>query len=208
MNDVKDPTPDAVKALVDAMLGDFGIPVEPEAPKAGSFETQSAAARLGVDAPIPAVRTPREKFLDALQAATVGGNARDIRFGKIPGQVSGVDAQKAMQHLNDLTAEQRMAAAREALAVQAAKQRIIQRVREGERTRIRDEFASKVGELLSGEVQQIERGKLVIMLNKFREAEAIMPYREQNHRDHYHQGDPIRAVLSASKKRPRGRASS
>ena len=52
------------------------------------------------------------------------------------------------------------------LAVQAAKQRIIQRVREGERSRIRDEFGNKVGELLSGEVQQIERGKLVIMLNK------------------------------------------
>src|SRR5438874_1275682 len=40
-------------------------------------------------------------------------------------------------------------------AVQAAKQRIIQRVREGERARIREEFADKVGELLSGEVQQI-----------------------------------------------------
>src|ERR1700682_2085070 len=66
-------------------------------------------------------------------------------------------------------------------AVQAAKQRIIQRVREGERTKIRDEFTSRVGELLSGEIQQIERGKLVIMLNKFREAEAIIPYREQNH---------------------------
>ena len=115
MNDVKDPTPDAVKALVDAMLGDFGIPVEPEAPRAGTFETQSAAARLGVDAPIPAVRTPRERFLDALQAATLGGNARDIRFGKVPGQVSAVDAQKAMQHLNDLTPELRMSAAREAL---------------------------------------------------------------------------------------------
>lgn len=121
MADVKDPTPDAVKALVDAMLGDFGIPVEPEAPKAGSFETNSAAARLGVDAPLPAVRAPREKFLDALQAATVGGNARDIRFGKVPGQVSAVDAQKAMQHLNDLTAEQRMAAAREALDAPVAK---------------------------------------------------------------------------------------
>ncbi len=80
-------------------------------------------------------------------------------------------------------------------AVQAAKQRIIQKVREGERTRIREEFADKVGELLSGEVQQIERGKLVIMLNKFREAEAIIPYREQNPREHFHQGDPIRAVL-------------
>ena len=32
-------------------------------------------------------------------------------------------------------------------AVQAAKQRIIQRVREGERTRIRDEFAGRVGDL-------------------------------------------------------------
>ena len=63
-------------------------------------------------------------------------------------------------------------------AVQAAKQRIIQRVREGERTRIGDEFASGVGDLMSGEVQQIERGKLVVMLNKYREAEAIIPYRE------------------------------
>ena len=90
------------------------------------------------------------------------------------------------------------------LAVQAAKQRIIQRVREGERARIRDEFANKVGELLSGEVQQIERGKLVIMLNKFREAEAIIPYREQNHREHFHQGDTVRAVLKRLEETPKG----
>src|SRR5580765_536754 len=90
------------------------------------------------------------------------------------------------------------------LAVQAAKQRIIQRVREGERTRIREEFAGKVGELLSGEVQQIERGKLEIMLNKFREAEAIIPYREQNHREKFHQGDTIRAVLKRLEETPKG----
>jgi len=89
-------------------------------------------------------------------------------------------------------------------AVQAAKQRIVQRVREGERTRIRDEFAGRVGDLLSGEVQQIERGKLVVMLNKFREAEAIIPYREQNHREHYHQGEPVRAVLKRVEDTPRG----
>jgi N utilization substance protein A len=90
------------------------------------------------------------------------------------------------------------------MAVQAAKQRIIQRVREGERARIREEFADKVGELLHGEVQQIERGKLVVMLNKFREAEAIIPYREQNHREHFHQGDPIRAVLKRIEETPKG----
>ena len=89
-------------------------------------------------------------------------------------------------------------------AVQAAKQRIIQRVREGERTKIRDEFATKVGELLSGEIQQIERGKMVVMLNKFREAEAIIPYREQNHREHYHQGEPIRAALKRVEETPKG----
>src|SRR5258706_4902558 len=89
-------------------------------------------------------------------------------------------------------------------AVQAAKQRIIQRVREGERTRIREEFAGKVGELLSGEVQQIERGKIVVMLNKFREAEAIIPYRDQNHREHFHQGDTIRAVLKRIEETPKG----
>jgi N utilization substance protein A len=89
-------------------------------------------------------------------------------------------------------------------AVQAAKQRIIQRVREGERTRIREEFSGKVGDLLPGEVQQIERGKIVVMLNRFREAEAIIPYREQNHREHFHQGDSIRAVLKRIEETPKG----
>jgi N utilization substance protein A len=89
-------------------------------------------------------------------------------------------------------------------AVMAAKQRIVQRVREGERSKIRDEFSTRVGELLSGEVQQIERGKLVIMLNKLREAEAIIPYREQNHREHFHQGEPIRAVLKRVEETPKG----
>jgi N utilization substance protein A len=90
------------------------------------------------------------------------------------------------------------------IAVQAAKQRIIQRVREGERSRVREEFADRVGELLSGEIQQIERGKLVIMLNRFREAEAIIPYREQNRREHFHQGDTIRAVLKRLEETPKG----
>jgi len=90
------------------------------------------------------------------------------------------------------------------IAVQAAKQRIIQRVREGERSRIREEFADRVGELLSGEIQQIERGKLVVMLNRFREAEAIIPYREQNRREHFHQGDTIRAVLKRLEETPKG----
>ena len=86
----------------------------------------------------------------------------------------------------------------------AVKQRIVQRVRENERDRIRDEFADRVGELLSGEVQQIERGKLVVMLNRQRDADAIIPWKDQNPRERFRQGDPIRAVLKKVEETPKG----
>lgn len=89
-------------------------------------------------------------------------------------------------------------------AVMAVKQRIIQRVRENERDRIRDEFADQLGELLSGELQQIERGKLVVMLNRARDAEAIIPWKDQNPRERFRQGDPIRAVLKKVEETPKG----
>ena len=89
-------------------------------------------------------------------------------------------------------------------AVMAVKQRIVQRVRENERDRIRDEFADQIGELLSGELQQIERGKLVVMLNRARDAEAIIPWKDQNPRERFRQGDPIRAVLKKVEETPKG----
>jgi N utilization substance protein A len=89
-------------------------------------------------------------------------------------------------------------------AVQAVKQRIVQRVRENERGRIRDEFNDRVGELLSGEVQQSERGKLVVMLNRQKDADAIIPWKDQNPRERFRQGDPIRAVLKKVEETPKG----
>jgi len=89
-------------------------------------------------------------------------------------------------------------------AVIVAKQRIVQRLREGERERIREEFADSLGELISGEVQQIERGKIVVMLNRAREAEAVIPWREQNPRERFRQGEAIRAVLKKVEETPRG----
>src|SRR5881396_3464431 len=140
---------------------------------------------------------------DGLHAALVkryGPNVRsEIGIDELKGTIRVVVLRTVVETVEDPGSQVALEEARfEAFgrtAVQAAKQRIIQRVREGERARIREEFTDKVGELLSGEVQQIERGKIVVMLAKFREAEAIIPYREQNHREHFHQGDTIRAVL-------------
>jgi transcription termination/antitermination protein NusA len=89
-------------------------------------------------------------------------------------------------------------------AVMAAKQRMLQRVREGERQKIIDEYADRVGELLSGEVQQVERGKLVILLNRSRDADAIIPWKEQNPRERFRQGEAIRAVLKKVEETPKG----
>lgn len=89
-------------------------------------------------------------------------------------------------------------------AVMAAKQRIVQLVREGERQRIRDEYTSRIGDMLSGEVQQIERGKLVLILNQSREAEAIIPWKEQNPRERFRQGESIRCVLKKVEESPKG----
>jgi N utilization substance protein A len=167
--------------------------------------------RDGIHAALARRYGPNVKF--ELEFDELKGSIRIVRLRQVVEVVEDESAQIALEEaqyedpsfaVGDMLEEDVPFADFGRLAVQAAKQRIIQRVREGERTRIRDEFASKVGELLSGEVQQIERGKLVIMLNKFREAEAIIPYREQNHREKFHQGDTIRAVLKRLEETPKG----
>ncbi len=78
-------------------------------------------------------------------------------------------------------------------AVQAVKQMIVQRVREEERNKVRAEYGNRIGELLSGTVQQVEHGNALVFLN--RQTEAILPAREQVRREHWRQGDTVRAVL-------------
>ncbi|MDH4132736.1 MAG: transcription termination factor NusA [Gemmatimonadota bacterium] len=170
-----------------------------------------ALLRDGIEAALMRRFGPTVKF--ELDFDDLKGTMRVIRLRQVVETVEDPACQISLEEaryedeafaLGDQLEEEVPFAAFGRLAVQAAKQRIIQRVREGERTRIREEFASKVGELLSGEVQQIERGKLVIMLNRFKEAEAIIPYREQNHREKFHQGDTIRSVLKKLEETPKG----
>jgi len=78
-------------------------------------------------------------------------------------------------------------------AIQAAKQMIIQKVREEERERIREEYADRVGELVSGTVQQVDRGNALVFLD--RQTEALLPAREQVRREYLRQGETIRALL-------------
>ncbi len=77
-------------------------------------------------------------------------------------------------------------------AIASAKQILIQRIREAERDRIYDEFINRVGQLVSGSVQQIDKGNVIVNLGR---AEAILPSREQISREKYRQGDRVRAII-------------
>ncbi|MGH6629241.1 MAG: transcription termination factor NusA, partial [Burkholderiales bacterium] len=78
------------------------------------------------------------------------------------------------------------------IAAQAAKQNIIQRVREAERTIIYNEFKDRKDELFSGIVQRFERKNIIVNLGR---TDAILPEKEQVPRERYRQGDRIRAYI-------------
>ncbi len=77
-------------------------------------------------------------------------------------------------------------------AIQSAKQILIQRVREAEREKIYEDYQGRIGEIISGSVQQISHGDILINLGR---TEAVIPLKEQIRKERYRQGDPIRAYL-------------
>ncbi|MBI1799941.1 MAG: transcription termination/antitermination protein NusA [Candidatus Eisenbacteria bacterium] len=77
-------------------------------------------------------------------------------------------------------------------AIQTAKQVLIQRVREAERERVFKEYSDKIGMLMRGVVQQVDRGNVIVKLDH---SEGLLPAREQIPRSYHRQGDYVRAVV-------------
>jgi N utilization substance protein A len=78
------------------------------------------------------------------------------------------------------------------IAAQAAKQNIVQKVRDAERDIIYNEFKDRKGELFSGIVQRFEKKNMIVNLGR---TDAILPEKEQIPRERYRQGDRIRAYI-------------
>lgn len=87
------------------------------------------------------------------------------------------------------------------IAAQTAKQVIIQKIREAEKTSVLNEYGQKDGEIVSGTVQRLERGALFIDMGR---AVGIIPYEDQIPGEHYKQGERIRAYLYAVEETPKG----
>jgi transcription termination/antitermination protein NusA len=79
------------------------------------------------------------------------------------------------------------------IAAQAAKQHLIQRLRDAERDIIYNEFKDRKGELThAGIVQRFEKKNIIVNLGR---TDAILPEKEQIPRERYRQGDRIRAYI-------------
>lgn len=78
------------------------------------------------------------------------------------------------------------------IAAQAAKQVMIQRLREAERNIVYDEFYGRTDDIITGIIQRIEQKNVYIDLGK---AEAVLPYSEQIPTEEYTVGQRIKCYV-------------
>jgi N utilization substance protein A len=87
------------------------------------------------------------------------------------------------------------------IATQAAKQVIVQRVREAEREQQYEEFKDRVGEIINGVVKRVEYGNVVLDLGR---GEAVVRRDNLIPREVFRPGDRIRAYIRDVRREQRG----
>lgn len=88
------------------------------------------------------------------------------------------------------------------IAAQAAKQVIVQRVREAERSQVVEAYEGRLGEMVNGIVKRVERGNVYIDLGG--NAEAMVPRDKVIPREPVRPGDRLRGLLYEVSSEPRG----
>jgi len=87
------------------------------------------------------------------------------------------------------------------IATQAAKQVIVQKVRDAERERQYDEYKDRIGEIVHGTVKRVEFGSVVV---DFGRAEGVVRRDEMIPRESFRNGDRIRAYIYDVRRETRG----
>jgi len=87
------------------------------------------------------------------------------------------------------------------IAAQTAKQVIVQKVRDAERARQFTEYKDRVGEIVNGLVKRVEFGNVIVDLGR---AEGLLRRDELIPREHFKNGDRVRAFIMDVREEPRG----
>jgi N utilization substance protein A len=80
------------------------------------------------------------------------------------------------------------------IAAQTAKQVILQRIREAERHKIFEEYEGRVGELITGIIQQSDNRYTLVQIRE--RVEALLPRSEQVWNERYDHGMRVKAVIT------------
>src|SRR4028118_878946 len=80
------------------------------------------------------------------------------------------------------------------IAAQTAKQVILQRIREAERDMMYEEYRDRVGELITGIVQQSDSRYTLVQLRE--RVEALLPKSEQVPQERYDHGARVKAIIT------------
>ncbi|HEY5296702.1 MAG TPA: transcription termination factor NusA [Verrucomicrobiae bacterium] len=87
------------------------------------------------------------------------------------------------------------------VASQFAKQALMQKIRQAEKSMIFAEFKDRVGDIISGTVRRFERSDVILDLGKY---EALLPSRERVSIEEYQVGERIRCYVKAVEEGPHG----
>ena len=88
------------------------------------------------------------------------------------------------------------------IAAQAAKQVIVQKLRDAERAQVIELFSPRVGELVNGSVKKVNREAVIVDLGS--NAEAIVPREDWIPREVFRVGDRLRGLLESIDPEARG----
>ncbi len=140
----------------------------------------------------------REQLIESIETALV--SAARKRYPNVEELRVRIDRKTGIIRLTDgdIPFEEMDPAAFGRIAAQTARQVMIQRIREAESDVVYEEFIAKVGTIVNGVIQRVERGTVICNIGK---SDGILPRQEQIPSENYRPNERIRAYVTQVRKK-------
>ncbi len=140
----------------------------------------------------------REQLIESIETALV--SAARKRYPNIEELRVRIDRETGVIRLmdGDIPFDEMDPATFGRIAAQTARQVMIQRIREAESDVVYEEFIARVGTIVNGVIQRVERGTVICNIGK---SDGILPRQEQIPSENYRPNDRIRAYVTQVRKK-------
>ncbi len=140
----------------------------------------------------------REQLIESIETALVSAARKRypnieelrVRIDRVTGVIRLMDGDIPFDEMDPATFGR--------IAAQTARQVMIQRIREAESDVVYEEFIARVGTIVNGVIQRVERGTVICNIGK---SDGILPRQEQIPSENYRPNDRIRAYVTQVRKK-------